>query len=174
MIDAWRRNKRMSSICSIVLGFVLVLWPKATLAMATTILGYGVLLMGIVGLGMAWSSARRFPGGGQQMMLLMGLIAILLGLFVIARPYLVASLIPWIVGLVIVMNGLMNLSEALSLRRIQHSSWVMSMVIAVVTVILGFSIMGNALGAAGFVIKLIGFVVIFNGVSNLWILSRLR
>ena len=95
-----------------------------------------------------------------------------LGVWIIAKPDMILSLIPVLCGIVILLHGFMDLQQALNLRRAGYQNWGAALVVAIVTVIFGGALLFNPLMAANVGIMLMGIGLIFDGVSDLWLLTR--
>ena len=107
-----------------------------------------------------------------QVDFLMGLVFAVLGVWIIAKPDMILSLIPVLCGIVILLHGFMDLQQALNLRRAGYQNWGAALVVAIVTVIFGGALLFNPLMAANVGIMLMGIGLIFDGVSDLWLLTR--
>ena len=76
--------------------------------------------------------------------------------------------------MIIVLNGLANLAQALDLKRVSYTRWQWPLALAVLTVLLGVLVILNPLKPIEWAVMGIGLVLIFNGATNLWIGSRYR
>ena len=96
------------------------------------------------------------------------------GIIVLVAKRQLISLAPLVVGIVVLLNGVVNLAQALDQRREGYARWTVSMALAVVTIVLGLLVALNPFKAMELVVVAIGVVIIYNGASNLWIDSRYR
>ena len=84
------------------------------------------------------------------------------------------SIIPVVVGVGVIFNGALNLAQALELRRSGYANWGVSLALAIVTVLLGLIMVFNPFSTMEMLVAAIGGVILYNGLSNLWIESRYR
>ena len=94
------------------------------------------------------------------------------GLLFLLRPVIVASVLPVILGLFIVVDGLVNLKRALELRRMLYLRWTVPLVLSAVSAVLGLVIVFQPFLAAEALVMLIGAVLIYEGLSDLWTIFR--
>ena len=72
--------------------------------------------------------------------LFLGIVAAALGLLFLLRPVIVASVLPVILGLFIVVDGLVNLKRALELRRMLYLRWTVPLALSAGSAVLGLVI----------------------------------
>ncbi len=160
------------SVVMIVFGLVLLLWPGHTLELAARIVGVGLLVGGAV-LGVTWYRDRR-AGRISGTTLAEAIVALVGGVLLLAAPKTVVSIVPVAVGIVIAVNGLVNLTQALELRRISVTRWQGPLVLAILTILAGALLIFNPLKPIEWAVMAIGAVLIFNGASNLFISHRYK
>ena len=166
------KNNTLLSILMVLLGLVLLIWPGKTLTLAARILGIALLAGGVVS-AVSWYKDRH-KAGVSNVTLAIAIVCLALGVIVLAAPQGVVKLLPKLVGLAVLLNGVLNLAQALDQRRSGYSKWVASLVMAILTIIAGAYIFFHAFGLMKVAVMVIGIVFIYNGASNLWIESRYR
>ena len=77
-------------------------------------------------------------------------------------------------GLAVVLNGILNLAQALDQRRSGYVKWIASLAMAILTIAAGAFIFFHAFGLMKAAVMVIGVIIIYNGASNLWIESRYK
>ena len=95
------------------------------------------------------------------------MILCLAGLFVITQSHLIISFIPTIVGIVLLINGIINLKKAFHLKQAGLQRWWVDLAIAAVITLLGLLIWLRPFDAVATTNIFIGICLILNGVSNL-------
>ena len=154
------------SILMIVIGLLLVLWPGHVMTTALTILGIALLVGGGL-LIYSWYSGRG--RSGSVITLAEGIVMAVAGLFVLAAPKFLISVVPFIVGAFITLNGIFNLAQALDQRKAHYARWIISLVMAILTIVLGLLVLFNPFSTMEVLVVAIGIIIIYNGVSNLLI-----
>ena len=170
--EKFSKNNTLLSILMVVLGLVLFIWPGKTLELAARILGIA-LLIGAVVSGISWYRDRHKVNAGYAS-LAIALLCLIVGIIVLAAPRGIVTLLPKLIGIAIIVNGVINLAQALELRNVGNASWTSSMVMAVLTIIGGLFLLFFAFGAMKAAVMVIGGIFVYNGASNLWIESRYR
>ena len=166
------KNNVALSILMVLLGILLFIWPGKTLQLAARILGIALLVGAVVSV-ISWYREKG-KGTANYMTLVVAILCLAAGLIVLIAPKGVISLLPRLVGVFVLVNGVINLIQALSLRKAGTSSWTSSMVMAVLTLLLGAFMVFFAFSAMRVAVMVIGGVLVYNGVSNLWIESRCK
>ena len=110
-----RNNFLLTAIVSVLIGLVLVLFPVRTTFMICNIAGILLIVCGIINI------IRYVTSKGEAFFirydLVVGVILCLAGLFVITQSHLIISFIPTIVGIVLLINGIINLKKAFHLKQ---------------------------------------------------------
>lgn len=169
-------NFILLSVLCIALGVVLLLWPNLTLTVICY--AFGVLLL-VYGLVCIISYLVRGEGGERRaegrsvLYLFLGIVAAALGVLLLVRPDVVQTILPVIVGLCIVVDGLVNLKRALELRRMNYSRWHISLILCLISVALGLLVVFRPIQALDTLVMLVGAVFIYTGAADLWTLILL-
>jgi len=169
--ERFSRNNVLLSVLMVILGLLLILWPGKTLEWAAKILGIALLLGGGITC-FSWYRDRNVHGGDFTL-LAVGILALAAGLVVLIAPRGVITLLPKLVGVAIAVNGVLNLAQALEMRK-QGGSWLSALVMAGLTIVAGLFLVFFSFGAMKAAVMVIGGVIVYNGVSNLLIESKYR
>ena len=170
--EKFSKNNTALSIVMVALGLILFLWPGKTLELAARILGIA-LLVGAAVSGVSWYRDRHKANAGYAM-LAVAIACLIAGVIVLSAPRGIITLLPKLVGLAVIVNGALNLAQALELRRMGGNSWTSSLVMAILTIVAGLFLLCFAFGAMKAAVMVIGAIFVYNGASNLWIESRYR
>jgi uncharacterized membrane protein HdeD (DUF308 family) len=111
MTAAWKLLALRGAI-AIVLGIVLIVWPKATIVVLMVLIGLWALIDGI---GLAAQVFAKGASTGQRVFFgVMALIALFVALFAIFSPDKAAAAITWVVGIWLLVRGAFELVGAFS------------------------------------------------------------
>ena len=100
-------------------------------------------------------------------MLVGGVITAGLGLFTLARPAVVASFLPVVFGLFILIDGCSRIGTALDLARRKGDKWWLLLLLSLLSIGLGLLLLFNPFGAAVSAVMLCGVLLIAEGAVNL-------
>lgn len=166
-----KANYTMSAILSIIMGLVLLIWPGTTTQIVCTMLGIVLLSYGIIQIVMfLWTREKTVFSQG---ILLLGIIFAVIGAWIILKPEMIIMAVPVIVGILIIIHGLHNIIQAVDLKREGYEKWWLALLFGVLTVLFGALLIYNPFSAVEVVVRMIGIFMIYDGVSDIWIISRL-
>ena len=99
----------------IAVGIMLLVWPHASLTIIAILIGAAVLGTGLVKL---WEgfTARSEAGGHRAAYIVIGLVAVLAGLYLIRHHALSLFLVAFVTGVYFIMHGISDLGVAFSAR----------------------------------------------------------
>ena len=153
------------SIVFIALGLLLLVMPQTSLLWICYAFGAVVLITGVVCL--VQYVRIRGSGFAAPFFLVAGVITAALGLFTLARPEVVASFLPVVFGIFILVDGFGRIGTAVDLARRQGDKWWLMLLFSLLSIALGILLLVNPFGAAVSVVMLCGVLLIIEGVVNL-------
>jgi uncharacterized membrane protein HdeD (DUF308 family) len=109
---------------------------------------------------------------GGVVALALGILVILLGIWVLFRPEFILESISVVFAIVLLVHGIRALREAFVMKKAQYAYWWIAALLAVVSIVLGIICVVNRLAMWNMAVVIIGIALIYNGLSNLWIISR--
>ena len=166
-----KKNIVISAVLCIVLGIVLVVWPDMSMQIACAAIG-GVLLVGGV-VRLVEYFVLRDGSMYAQINLIMGIVLAVVGVWIVLKPDKVLAIIPIIIGIVIVLHGLNNLQQAITLCKEKYDKWWVALILGLLTVGFGVLLICRPFAALDTVVMLIGIFLIYDGLSDIWIVSRI-
>ena len=165
-------NLILAALAYVVLGVVLLAWPDTTGNVLCTLLG--ILLLGYGIFQIIGFFTRGDEGWGSgAVYLLAGLCAVALGVFALSSPEKVLAILPVALGAVVVVDSCISLKRAFQLKELGMERWWIMALLAVVTLVFGLVVMFNPFKSALVVIRIVGGVLIYQGVSDLVSVGRL-
>lgn len=153
------------SVLFIVLGVLLLVMPQTSLLWICYAFGAVVLITGIFCL--IQYARLRGSGLAAPFLLVAGVITAGLGLFALAKPEVVASFLPVVFGLFILMDGCSRIGTAIDLARRRGEKWWLLLLLSLLSIALGILLLADPFGAAVSVVMLCGVLLIVEGVINL-------
>lgn len=166
-----KTNVVISAVLCILLGIVLVVWPDMSMQIACAAIGVVLLVGGIVRLVQYF--VVRDGSMYAQMNLIMGIVLAVVGVWIVLKPDKVLAIIPIIIGIVIVLHGINNLQQAVSLCKEKYDKWWVALILGLLTIGFGVLLICRPFAALDTVVMLIGTFLIYDGLSDLWIVSRI-
>lgn len=160
-----KKDMMLSAIFQIVAGLLLVLMADRFLSLVCTLCGACLLAYGIYHMVRYMRGKKSAVGLGYDAA--QGIFGIAAGIFVLMAAELMIKLIFVIFGAVIVFESIVKLQDALDMRKLGHSSWLVMAVLAVVMAVLGLLIILRPSGIVDMIVTFAGIVMLLNGVVNL-------
>lgn len=169
------RNMRVSYLLAAILyiafGLVLLLWPKTTGDILCFMFGLILLVYGAITIISFFVHDSRL--GSYRFELVIGIVAAALGILFLVNPTFVLNIFPVILGLYIMVDASLNLKRALDLKRMDYGRWWIALLLAALSIALGALILLRPGFIANFITRLIGGVLIYNGLADLWAIFML-
>lgn len=167
MIHVWRdirKNYDVSSFITLILGIVLVIWPDLSGAFMCYMLGGALILMGAMQLFVYIRGHRQVFSDRCKMM--MGIVLSLLGVWICAKPEIVLGLIPAVLGMVLLMHAVQDLSYTIQIKNSGVERWWVALVATLITFGLAVFLIINPFLAFELAMIYIGIGLVYNGISD--------
>ena len=165
MLRYVKSGMMLLSIAYIVIGMMLLIMPQTSLLWICYAFGAVVLITGIVCL--IQYARIRGTGFTAPFMLVGGVITAGLGIFTLAKPQVVASFLPIVFGIFIVVDGLSRIGSAIDLAKRKGQKWWVLLLLSIVSVALGILLVLHPFGAAVSIVMVCGILLIAEGAMNL-------
>ena len=165
-----KANYTISEILCVLLGLVLLIWPGTTTQIVCMLLGIVLLSYGIIQITIYLFNRERTII--SQGMMLLGIVFAVIGAWILLKPEMIIMAVPVIVGVLIVIHGLHNVVQAIALKKDGYVKWWLALIFGLLTVVFGGVLIYNPFEAVEMVVRLIGIFLIYDGLSDIWILSR--
>lgn len=101
-----------AGIGSLILGVILLAWPKETLTIVSVLIGAALIVAGLLRL-VDGFTAHELSGGRRVASIVVGLIAVVLGLYFIRHYHVTIAALAIIVGLFWVIHGIADIGIGL-------------------------------------------------------------
>ena len=167
-----RRSSLVSAGITALLGLILLIWPEWALRWLCILLGAGLAVTGAIYL-LAFFQRRR-QGFSLYGSLVLGIVLAALGVWLLTNPDGLLRLVQYIFGALLIFHGVIDLQGALSLMSCSRGPdrWA-ALAFSALTLGLGALIVLNPFGALSAAVMLIGAGLLFDGLSDFWLIYRL-
>ena len=166
-----KANYTISALLCVILGLVLLIWPGTTTQIVCMLLGIVLFTYGAIQIVLYLFNRERTIV--SQGMLVLGIIFAVIGGWILLKPEMIIMAVPVIVGVLIVIHGLHNAAQDFALKNDGYDRWWVAFLLGALTVILGGILIYNPFKVVNTVVRLIGIFLIYDGLSDVWILSRI-
>ena len=163
----------VTSVVCIIMGVVLILFPTQVVTVACQAVGVVLAILGGVRLVSTLLSKARsgidFP---------LGLLLLIVGIWILLHPASIESLIFIGVGVTLFVHGVKGIQMAWESKRNGYASWLALMLLSLLNAVFGVVCVIDCFGVftvtATIALTLVGIALIYDGISSIWILSRVR
>ena len=163
-------NYTVSALLCVALGLVLLIWPGTTTQVVCMVLGAALVVYGV--LQIVFYLANKDRNIAMQGMMVFGIVVAVIGVWILLKPEMIIMAVPVIVGILIVIHGIHNVVQAIALKKDGYTNWWVAFLLGVITVTFGVVLICNPFTVVDTVVRLIGAFLIYDGLSDIWILSR--
>lgn len=160
-----RSSSVLPALFCLIYGIVLIIWPDISANFICYAIGVAIMLVGIIFVirYIRKDLVRDF----YRKDLVIGLIAISLGLVALLRVELVKELIPTILGIIVLFSGIVKLQNAIDMFRMKYAYWYIILILSVLNMGFGILLIVEPLWIVNVVFVLIGCGLVYSGISDL-------
>ena len=151
----------ITSIILLIIGILLIVASEITLLSISYIIGATILSLGVLAV-VRYFMALKGNKAGYELNIVYGVITSFVGSCIIMYPKSIASIIPIIIGIGILINSSIKLEYAFLLKRHKSDIWRSTMLMAAISLLCGILLIFNPFKSAVFITRLIGaFIVVY-------------
>ena len=160
------------AVAYVVFGLSLLIKPE----LSTTVICYAI---GAVCVIYAVANLIKYFTGSMNRMYIepdfvLSVIICVFGIVTIVRPSVIISILPFIVGIVLVFSGLIKVQDGINLKRFNYDRWFLVLGFAVISVILGIVVLLNPFGTGLLFTRIVGLFFTVDGVLSISSIVMLR
>ena len=162
----------LSSICALIIGILLVVWPGEAVRYLVITIGVLFLLPGLIGVFGYFATAKRREEAG----IVFPVAAVgsaLLGFWLMIMPDFFITTLMYVLGVLLVLAGLSQLFNFISVRSITRVPFLMY-VVPVLVLLAGVVVLANPFQAATLPFTILGVSAIVYSLTDLIRLIRFK
>lgn len=156
----------VTSICYLVLGIVLLVYPAFSQRMLCYALGAITVIYGVVHV--VTYFARTDFEEIYRLDFATGVVMTIIGVYIIAQPAKVMTLLHIILGCAILLDSLIKLQNAIDLKRLGSRIWWSVLALSLITGALGLVLLLSTSYAMFTLTQFIGLCLVVDGCVNVW------
>mgnify|MGYP001097017862 FL=1 len=169
-IKSLKVNYSLSAVICVILGIVLLVWPGQSTQVVCMVLGIVLGGFGLIQIILYLATKEKTMVSHSMMML--GVVLAVIGGWIVLKPETIIKAVPMIVGILIVIHGFHNAVQAIDLKKMQYDNWWVALLLSLLTGALGVVLICNPFTIVDTVVRIIGAFLVYDGLSDMWILSR--
>lgn len=153
------RTSVVFSIILCLIGIFLLSKPEVTLHAISYVIGIILIVWGIIPI--ITFITNKEKESYLEFSFICGVFSCLFGIIIMINPNIIGSIIPFLVGTWMIINGIIKLSYSITLNK--ESNATISIMISIIILICGLLLIFNPFGGAIVLTKLIGiFTIIYS------------
>lgn len=160
------KSSVITSTILIILGFLLIFQSETTIMMISYIIGGVLIAIGALAL-IRYVRNGESPLLRNELDIVYGIVTVIFGIIIIKNYQAIASIIPAVIGIAIIISSAGKLNYAFQLKSEEKSLWKTTMVISIISTIFGVVLLFNPFQAALGIMKIIGIFIIIYAVLDL-------
>lgn len=150
----------ITSIILIILGVLLICQSEATILAIAYLIGGIILALGLVSAIKFFKNLNSEKKG--ELDLVYGIISVILGIIVVKNPEAIASIMPVILGISIIISSATKLQYAFELKANNNNLWKTTMILSIISTLCGLVLIFNPFKAISYFTKIVGvFIIIY-------------
>ena len=151
------------SILFILIGAFLLARPEDAIHLVSYALGIILALWGLISIVQFFTD--RESQNYLEFSFILGVFMFIFGIIIIVKPNTVASIIPLLLGIWMLINGVTKLSYALTLNKNKNAA--SSIIISILIIVLGILLVFNPFAGAKTLVQILGVTIIVYSVLDL-------
>lgn len=161
LMQKFFRSSLVTSIVLMILGVLLILQSEVTIITISYIIGTLLIALGAIAIIKFVKNVNGITR--EDLDIVYGTVTIILGVIVIYNPEAIASIIPIIIGIGIVISSATKLQYAIELKENLSSQWKTTMIISIISAICGVILICNPFKGAVVIMQIIGgFIIVYS------------
>jgi len=154
----------LMGVLYILLGIVALVIPETMERLLGFLIGAVLIIAGAVS--MISYLLRDAHQNYYHNDFLHGLLGILLGIVVLYKVDIIISLVPFLLGALVLVSGLSKLQDVIDLKRLEYGNWIFMLVLAIINIVLGLVLIFHPMAIANLLFRLLGAGLIFSGITD--------
>ena len=171
-MSKFMRSSIFGSIALAILGVFLFIESELTIVSIAYVIGAVLVGIGIVAMLKYISNINK--NIKNEIDIIYGTVTVILGIIVISNPKAIASIIPFVLGIIIVLSSATKLGYGFELRKMNSDLWVGTVVISLITMLCGVLLIFNPFAGAKFILRIVGALIFVYAVLDIISTFRIR
>lgn len=155
-----------TSIFLVILGILLVFQSEMTIMAISYVIGGILVAIGALAL-IRYIKKAADKESTSELDIIYGIVTIIFGVIIIQNYQALASIIPIVLGVTIIVSSVGKLNYAFQLKADDNQLWKTTMIISIISTICGVVLLFNPFSAAIGIMKIIGIFIIVYAILDL-------
>lgn len=163
-LNSWINSSIFISILFIILGIMMILFPKTSLSVFAYLIAILLMINGVYLIVLDCRMRNLFI---PMDTLLSGLLSVLLGIMMFLYPNTLKIMIPVALGTWFILSSILKIRISFSLKDLGTPSWIWTLLMAILSIICGFILILNPSVTSITVTLIAGIMMIIYSISDI-------
>lgn len=158
LMSKFFRSSILGSIGMAILGILLIFYSEITIVSISYVIGAILIAIGVLALLKFVQAYNR--SSRNELDIVYGIVSVILGIIVITNPEAIASIIPFVVAIIIIISSATKLQYSLELKKNDNELWKSTMIISIISMLCGVLLIFNPFKGAVMFTRVVGILVL--------------
>ncbi len=149
-----------------ILGLLMVIFPGTVNDIINYIIGGLLILFGVDYI-IRYLSNNKVTTYSKYG-LTVGIVPIICGVFLICNPEVLVSIIPFIAGMIILMDAFEKVKHAIDLKKMNLDEWWIDLIVSMLFIVFGLIVIINPFKTAKLLIRILGIFFLVDCFADVW------
>lgn len=166
------KSSFLGSIGLTILGLLLIFRAEITIVSISYVIGGILVAIGTLALIKYINNLNK--NIKNELDIIYGIGTIILGVIVISNPKAIASIIPFTLGIVMIISSSAKLQLGIQMKTVENKFWVSTTIMSLITLMCGILLVFNPFAGAKFITKVVGTLLLIYGIVDMISTIRIR
>lgn len=152
------------SIIFLLLGIIFLIYPNISIQVVAYLIAFILIGSGIYLIGLEFTNRIIFF---PMDTLFNGIISVILGTIILIYPNIFQTIIPIMLGTYFILDSIFKLKVATFLRRIDNTSWILTLLLTILSIICGIVLIANPLDSSIAIALFAGIILIVYSITGM-------
>lgn len=166
IIEKVKNFNYLLPITYFVFGLIMVIFPKTVTDVINYLVGGLLILFGINYI-IIYLNNNKITKYSKYS-LTIGIVPIICGVFLICNKVVIMSIIPFVAGMIILMDSFEKMKHAIDLKKLSYDQWWVELVTSVLFIVFGIIIILNPFEVTEMLIRILGIFFLVDCFIDVW------
>lgn len=152
------------SIIFLLLGIIFLIYPNISIQVVAYLIAFILIGSGIYLIGLEFTNRIIFF---PMDTLFNGIISVILGTIILIYPNIFQTIIPIMLGTYFILDSIFKLKVITFLRRIDNTSWILTLLLTILSIICGIVLIANPLDSSIAIALFAGIILIVYSITGI-------
>lgn len=152
------------SIIFLLLGIIFLIYPNISIQVVAYLIAFILIGSGIYLIGLEFTNRIIFF---PMDTLFNGIISVILGTIILIYPNIFQTIIPIMLGTYFILDSIFKLKVATFLQRIDNTSWILTLLLTILSIICGIVLIANPLDSSIAIALFAGIILIVYSITGI-------